>query len=158
MTRRRRSLDLFRLPAAAFAVLLAASALAAPAVTLDDVAFLTGSWCSADGSSEEHWIAPKGGMMLGVHRTVRGDRTSFEFLRVEPRETGLAYVASPQGGSATAFAAVEAAPGRVIFENPEHDFPTRILYELREGEMTATIEGEVAGETRRSSWRWKRCP
>ena len=45
---------------------------------------------------------------------------------------------------------------RAVFENPEHDFPTKIVYE-RDGDMlTAIVSGLIDGEERSSGWQWKR--
>ena len=51
---------------------------------LADLGWLAGCWHNGDDnkSSEECWLAPKGGVMLGMNRTVRGERSSFEFLRI----------------------------------------------------------------------------
>ena len=53
---------------------------------------------------------------------------------------------------------------RAVFENPAHDFPTRIVYE-REGEiLSARIEGEMEGRPVSMGWRFRsaelnsRCP
>ena len=44
----------------------------------------------------------------------------------------------------------------VVFENPEHDYPQRILY-LRDGdELTARIEGTAGGVEKSSEWTWTR--
>ena len=38
----------------------------------------------------------------------------------------------------------------VVFENPQHDFPQRIIYTLKDGgRLTAAIEGTKNGKTRR---------
>ena len=65
--------------------------LAAPA-SLDDAAFLAGSWTRADdvSSSEEHWLPARGGMMLGLYRKVRtSGRVGYEYLRIEQRDDGV---------------------------------------------------------------------
>lgn len=137
-----------------------AAADAGRVASLDAVAFLEGSWHSGGESSEseEHWLPPKGGLMLGLNRTVRDSgETSFEYLRIEQRDDGVFLMASPQGRAATPFKLVESSPGRVVFENPEHDFPQRIIYELlSENTLKARVEAEVDGETRGGEWRWIR--
>jgi hypothetical protein len=46
------------------------SATAADSQTLDDLAFMAGSWSGRTGQveMEEIWTVPKGGIMLGLHR------------------------------------------------------------------------------------------
>jgi len=96
--------------------------------------------------------------MLGIHRDMRpGMPPFFEFLRIEEREGGLVYMASPRGRDATPFKMAELEPRKVVFENPEHDFPQRVMYWL-EGEDTlhARIEGTNQGRAGASEWAWKR--
>lgn len=143
------------------AVLLATSALAHHDATggVEQLAWLAGSWCGASetATAEEHWLAPHGGVLLGVHRDVRQGRPAFfEFLRIAEEDGEIFYHASPDGREATAFRLVEIAGRRAVFANPEHDYPQRIIYESSGDELTATIEGEVDGETRSSAWRWQK--
>ena len=129
--------------------------------SLDDLAWMAGSWASRDGGkvSEEHWTAPAGGMMLGVHRDLEGGRAAFEFLRIEERDGKVIYLASPEGRPVTPFELIEsAAPGsagqRAVFANPEHDFPQRILYWREGGSLCAAVEGPIDGETVSERWCW----
>ena len=144
---------------------LAAAPSAAPPGVVADVATLSwtsGRWAGSQGGTniEEIWTAPGGGTLLGVHRDVKSGRTvSFEFLRIESVPDGLTYFASPQGRPATPFRAVENAKGRVVFENKQHDFPTRILYWLGpDGALHARIEGTLRGQPASEEWAWSRQP
>lgn len=126
---------------------------------LRSLAWLAGSWAGEEGgrSTEEHWIAPRGGLMLGVHREVAGGKAvSFEFLRIEARAGVVVYVASPEGAPPTEFRLVQSGPSRAVFENLRHDFPVRILYWLTtDGSLHARIEGP--GEKPRAfEWVWRR--
>lgn len=112
-----------------------------PAEALD---WLAGHWCGGEGGErlEEHWLAPAGGELLGVSRTVRGGRTSgFEFLRIAAVDGVPTYLAQPGGRPATAFARSAGGERWVRFENPRHDFPTRIEYR-RDGDA---LHAEIAG-------------
>jgi hypothetical protein len=123
-------------------------------------AWMAGSWSGVDGevASEELWTAPKGGVMLGLHRDVGpAGAAFFEYLRIEERPGGLVYVAQPMGREPTEFTAVETTARQVVFENLEHDFPQRIIYRLDEEQrLVARIEGERDGRMRSSEWRWRR--
>lgn len=145
-------------------VLLAPTALAADDGTeqepaLEALAWMVGSWGgrAAEVDAEEHWIAPKAGTMLGLHRDVSEGRTVFfEYLRIEVRDDGIFYVASPKGRSGVSFRLVEHTDQRVVFENPDHDFPQRILYWLAEdGALNARIEGLRDGRYQAAAWRWE---
>jgi len=95
--------------------------------------------------------------MLGVNRTAQGESGSFEFLRIAIDGERLAYFASPGGKAPTAFHLAELDGKHVVFENPEHDFPQRILYWIDdEGRLHGRIEGTEDGETRGFEWHWER--
>ena len=86
-------------PATGGATSLRAAASPAPG-TIERVAWLAGCWRaeSKHRTVEESWMAPRGGSMIGVSRTVRGD-SLFEYELVVVREKGgaLAYHAHPSG-------------------------------------------------------------
>ncbi len=132
-------------------------ALPAPAkAAIDDVAWLAGGWVGTKGaggavSIEERWSPPLGGAMLSVSRTVsRGKMSAFEYLRIVERDGGLVYIAQPGGDSPTEFVLTELGATRAVFENPRHDYPKRIVYELSaEGGLSATIGFTKGGTPRR---------
>lgn len=122
--------------------------------------FLCGHWATdaaADGRRvEEHWTSASAGTMLGVSRTTRsGQTTFFEYLRIEHTPDGTFYVASPGGRGETRFRLVEAVPGRAVFENPEHDFPQRIIYERTRLGLSTRIEGMQRGRERQEQWQYR---
>ena len=121
--------------------------------SLAPLAWLTGCWEQRVGTRvvEEQWMAPAGGLMLGVNRTtIRGEAREFEFLRIELRDTTPTYLAQPGGRPPTAFAATALSDSLVTFANPAHDFPQRIS-DRRAGadsivaRVEATREGQVRG-------------
>ncbi|MGE0464347.1 MAG: DUF6265 family protein [Vicinamibacterales bacterium] len=145
------------------ALLLAVSAVEAPraqATAVSALAWMAGSWAGTDGrvEHEEHWTTPKGGAMLGVHRTVRDGRmVEFEFLRIEVREGVLVYLSMPNGRSpATPFTLKTLELQRVVFENLAHDFPQRVIYWKDGDDLRARIEGVASGQERSMEWRWSR--
>jgi len=92
------------------------------------------------------------GAMLGVSRSVNtsGKMVAFEYLRVVERDGGLVYVAQPGGTTATEFVLTELTPSRAVFDNPRHDYPKRIVYELStDGALSATIGYMKGGTPRR---------
>lgn len=140
---------------------LAAPCLAGPAATTRDLAWMEGRWTAwQDGRFvEEIWTGPRGTVLLGLNRTVGNDsRTSFEFMRIEEREGSLVFVAQPGGSPPTDFP-LASLHGRVaVFENPAHDFPTRVVYWIDEhGGLAARIEGPGRdGRPAAMEWHWKR--
>ena len=67
-----------------------------------ELAWMSGDWQTAAGGRaqiEEHWTLPAGGTMIGMGRTIAGDKTvEFEFLRIEQRGDDIFYVANPNAG------------------------------------------------------------
>lgn len=115
---------------------------------IGDVEWLAGAWVGTRGKSaiEERWSPPLGGAMLGVSRTVSRDRmVAFEYLRIVERDGGLVYVAQPGGAPPTEFVLTELAGTRAVFENPRHDSPQRIVYELSPEERLSASIGFVKG-------------
>jgi hypothetical protein len=127
---------------------------------LSELAWLAGNWTGVEGEieMEEFWQAPKGNSMLGLHRDVAKARTvSFEFLRIVATPEGITYWGSLGGRPATPFRLVELKGKRVVFENPEHDFPQRIIYWLGDdGALHAKIEGKQDGKSSSMEWIWRR--
>ncbi len=127
---------------------------AAAKATIGDLGWLSGAWVgtrSTGSSVEERWTPPLGGAMLAVSRTVNtsGKMVAFEYLRIVERDGGLVYVAQPGGAKATEFVLTELSGKRAVFDNPRHDYPKRIVYELSaEGGLSATI-GQLKGGTPR---------
>ncbi len=121
---------------------------------IGDMAWLAGAWFgtrSTGSTNEEHWSPPLGGAMLAVSRSVNtsGKMFAFEYLRIVERDGGLVYIAQPGGAKGTEFVLTEITPTRAVFENPRHDYPNRIVYELSaEGDLSATI-GQTKGGTPR---------
>lgn len=119
---------------------------------IGDIAWLSGAWLgkrSSGSSVEERWSPPLGGAMLAVSRSVNtsGKMFAFEYLRIIERDGGLVYVAQPGGAKPTEFLLTELSATKAVFENPRHDYPKRIAYELSpDGVLSATI-GYIKGGT-----------
>ena len=114
--------------------------------TLADLSWMSGDWQTAPGGRrqiEEHWTGVAGGSMMGVSRTVAGDKTvEFEYLRIEQRQDGIYYVAHPKARCpGTDFKLTRASATEAVFENPQHDFPKRIIYRKTDAGLTASIDG-----------------
>ena len=105
---------------------------------------------------EEHWTTPKGNSMIGLHRDVGKGRTLlFEFQRIEQQGDQIVYLAMPGARSpATPFPLKEMTGTRVVFENPTHDFPQRIIYWRDGADLCARIEGTLKGKAASEEWRW----
>lgn len=140
-------------------LVLDASQVPATAVpSIAALAWMSGSWAGTTSGveMEEHWTAAKGGSMIGIHRdVVNGLTASFEFLEIRQASDGVVYVSSPNRGPSTPFRLVEASGSRVVFENPTHDYPQRIIYWKDGMDLRARIEGAQDGKLEGEEWRWR---
>ena len=119
--------------------------------SVSDLGWLSGCWQYKAGSRTvtEFWLPPDGGTMLGLSRTVSGGKTvEHEFLLLRVGHSGIEYVAKPSGQAEAVFTATRVTAGDVVFENPAHDFPTRITYRKTGSGVVATIDGTVKGKPR----------
>jgi hypothetical protein len=130
--------------------------------TITQLDWLAGSWRMemAGRIVEEQWMAPAGGVMLGMSRTVtKGRIAEHEFMQVREGPGGdLFFIAQPARQKEAAFKLLSQTASAVVFENKEHDFPQLIGYALRaDGNLLAYREGPKAdGTTRRIEFIFRR--
>jgi|SoiMethySBSTD1v2_1073268.scaffolds.fasta_scaffold04683_7 uncharacterized protein DUF6265 len=138
-------------------------------LTIDRVAWMHGCWRMTTPQSivEEQWMAPRGGTMIGVGRTVArpadakggggGERTTdYEFVVLKEQNGQLAYEAHPAGQAPALFMARETAADSVVFENAAHDFPQRVGYRRSGNGLVGWIEGTQNGKSRRIEFTYTR--
>jgi uncharacterized protein DUF6265 len=157
-------------------LLLAACAIAslpalAQAPRLDQLSWMAGCWrMEASGPAaglgagrvvDEMWMAPAGGAMLGVSRTVANGRASaHEFMQIREQDGGLAFIARPSGQAEATFVLARSGAREAVFENPRHDFPQRVIYRLQGDMLVGRIEGTSKGKEQSADFPMKRvaCP
>lgn len=116
--------------------------------------WLSGYWLACEGGETvENWIGAGGETLLGTNLSGGG----YEFLRIAANESGeIVYYSMPGGRSPpTEFVLTAHADRRAVFENPNHDFPKRIIYERNGDAMTARIDGGD-GSAQAMEWRFRR--
>ena len=131
---------------------------------LAPLAFLSGCWerRTATRLVEEQWMRPRGSVMLGTGRTVRGDSVvEYEQLRIASVGGEVAYHAQPSGQPPATFRLARMTDTSVAFENPAHDFPQRISYRaVGRDSLIARVEGTMGGRSRAIDFPYARaaCP
>lgn len=129
-----------------------------PAPAVANFSWLAGIWeeVTEKGWTEESWLPPRGGIMIGASRAGTGDKLGlFEHLRIEADKDGkISYVAMPQGRAGVPFALVSAGVREMVFENKANDYPQRIAYRMNGSELVATIS--LADGSKAHSWRYRR--
>ena len=122
--------------------------------------FISGCWKGGDKVQilEEQWTRPADQTMLGVGRTMKDGKTEFyEFLQIRERSDGIFYIAEPNGEKPVSFKLVKVNDSQAIFENPQHDFPQRIIYQKTiDGSLLASLEGTESGKPKRIEFSMKR--
>ena len=118
-----------------------------------------GKWKMETDKSEfyEEWKVVEETELVGKSYSVdNGADKISEILYLKKFGDQWAYVATPEGQNISLFALVEYTPKKFTFENNEHDFPQRIIYEFhKDGKMTAAIEGNVNGEFKRKEFSFR---
>jgi len=130
---------------------------AAHALSVSDMHWLTGTWqhVTPGGIVFEQWerygntMKGRGGFIAGTDTAVS------ENIVLEMQGSDLMYIPTVKeqnGGMPVPFRLTVAVGDSFVFENPAHDFPTRITYRrLSDTSLEASISGTVNGvETRES--------
>lgn len=130
--------------------------------TIARLGWLAGHWRMERNGRvvDEQWMAPAGGVMLGMARTVaKGKVVEYEFTQIREGPGGeLFFIARPSGQKEATFKVLSQTDTETIFENKEHDFPQTICYSLQpDGTLRAWIAGPRAdGTTRRVEYAYQR--
>ena len=133
------------------ALLVAHASLAGAQRPTDQLSWLSGCWerRTANGVVEEHWSSHAGGMLHGFSRTVRRDTiVEYEFVRIYAAGDTLVFEAHPSRQAKTEFRALPPFTPEVVFANPSHDFPQRVVYRRSGDSLLARIEGMRSGQLR----------
>ncbi len=125
----------------------APAALAAQTPSLP--AWLAGCWQHRSGNREslEMWMPPAAGLMLGASRTIVGGAVrEYEQLLIRMENGKLIFTATPSGQQTASFTSTSLTDTSFVVENPQHDFPQRIIYRRRGADsLIARIEGPGGG-------------
>jgi len=109
--------------------------------------WLEGTWLRADSkagqSGHERWLRSSPYEIRGYGVTMKGQDTLFvEKLRILVKDDNLYYVADvPENQTPVYFKLIEISNAGFVCENPDHDFPKKIAYQLEGSNLKATISG-----------------
>jgi hypothetical protein len=115
--------------------------------SIRDLAWLEGTWQGKIGGRdfEARYTGTEGGQVLSASKyTENGKAAGFEFERFEEQGDSLVLTPFPEGKSSVTFRLAELDPKgrRAVFENPAHDFPTRISYQrIGSDRLTILVSG-----------------
>ena len=113
-------------------------------------AWLAGCWQGEAETSAaqafEVWSAPRAERMLGMSQTLRGGGSVFEYMRIDRGERGLRYVPQPGGRPPVEFSAERVEAQRIVFSNPQHDFPKYIDYQRKGDRLEVRLGATPPGQ------------
>jgi hypothetical protein len=97
------------------------------------------------------WMKPEAGSVMGMGRTIRNGKTvATEYFSVAEQPDGIVMnVQLRLAEKTTTFRVKEITATSVIYENPLHDFPQRVIYRRTgPGALLGRIEGVEKGKGR----------
>ncbi len=107
--------------------------------------WIVDNWISSTGETKsyEHWQKIDDEHFVGGSETVKNGDTLFsETLKLEKQTEGIFYIADVKHNPAPVkFKLIEVTDTSAVFVNPDHDFPQKISYENKDGNLHAWIEG-----------------
>ena len=113
-----------------------------------DLPWLEGVWRGRVGGRdfEARYTSPDGGLILSMSKyTANGKAVEFEFERFTEKEGTVVLTPYPDGKESPAtfrLTDFDQKTRRAVFENPEHDFPTKISYQrVAEDSLTILVSG-----------------
>lgn len=117
---------------------------------------LCGKWMDVnkDNAFNEEWSRENDKLIVGKGYVLSENDTVFiEKLSIEIDENSVVYAAEVSNQNKdmkVPFAAVKQTKNKVVFENVQHDFPQRIIYNLKsDKELRVAIEGYENGVYRK---------
>jgi hypothetical protein len=116
--------------------------------TLVDLSWLEGTWRLSNESFvyQNHFSTDWGGIRMGYSKMTSADGNKlffYEFDSIQFKDGVLTLQPSPNGTPGVSFLATEIADQKVVFENPNNDYPTRITYSINDkGQLTLLVEGK----------------
>lgn len=130
---------------------------------IEQLGWFAGCWAFERGGEryEEVWLPPAGDGAIGMARTLKGGKTiNHEFTQLAVgNDGGIAYVANPSGQTRATFPLLKLDGTRAVFENPQHDFPSRVIYAYTAPDrLDARIEGTLKGRPQATDYPFRRVP
>lgn len=122
--------------------------------------WLAGSWerATTRGMVNETWRTDDSGLIGLAYMISGADTVLTERLWLRTDGNDIYYNAHPkENPEPTMFRLVDSDSLKSIFENPEHDFPTRIAYRrIPPDSLVATISGPMGDSTREIDFPFRR--
>ena len=127
---------------------------------LEKLSWIEGEWfgTSNDLTMQEHWEKKSDRLYRGHAYVLDGmDTIHQEFVNLQDVNDTIYYsVFFPGKLDSTNFLMTKYENNEAIFENPDNDYPQKIVYRLAGDSLHARIEGNAGGEVRQAKFSYKR--
>src|SRR4030095_12760319 len=134
---------------------------------LGELSGIAGDWKMSGSEDPDHdfllesWTKVNDTLYAGKsYEVIKGDSTLTETIQLVATNGEIFYistVSNQNNQQPVPFKLIKKEGNTFIFENPEHDFPTTISYELKnDQEMNASIAGTIKGELRSMEFYYKK--
>ncbi len=132
-----------------------------PGPSLKSLNWLLGEWTGAgkQGVIGERWTAKDSVTLDGIaFKITAGDTMITERTQIVQTDSGLFYVADvAHNKSKVLFKLTLADSSGFLFENPAHDFPTKVCYQpIGADSLFAWIEGPMNGSPKRIAYGYRK--
>lgn len=134
----------------------------APEKQLPELNWLIGRWenNSDQGNLSEIWEQTDDSTYTGAsYFVIQGDTVFSESVRLEERKGAINYcvIASGQNnGEEVCFELTKRNGKNLTFENPKHDYPSKITYQQKGDSLIAEISGKDKGEMKSERFSMKK--
>lgn len=118
--------------------------------SLDELKWILGDWELIENGiiTSESWSRHDDSTFVGSSLTIQGDKTLFEEgLRIEVQNNEIVYLALLPDKTGY-FKLTNLNGQHAVFEDPENDFPYKIVYEMNDTMLEITLFGIQNGEKR----------
>lgn len=96
--------------------------------------------------SVETWEVENDSLLTGNAQTTKGETVIFtESLRIETSLSKTEYIAVLPNKTAI-FRLIDSAEGLLVFEYPENDFPSELIYRKTDNGLEVTLKGSGRSE------------
>lgn len=130
---------------------------------LDSAAWLLGTWTDSSkmGRSTETWHKENDSTYTAESFIVsQKDTVFYEQVKLQQRNKEVYYVAKTKGQNddeSVPFTLTSKGAETLIFENPQHDFPSKITYtKVSDDSLYAEISGMAKGQERKVGFPFKK--
>lgn len=123
-----------------------------PEKQLPELKWLIGRWenNSDQGNLSEVWEQSNDSTFFGgSYFVIQGDTVFSESIRLEERKGKINYCVTVSGqndGEEVCFELTKRNNKNLTFENPKHDYPSKITYQQKGDSLIAEISGKEKGE------------